>query len=244
MLEVFGAITDPFIAEVMQARIKALNKEMQDNVFGELHLTRSQILALVVECTFDQLHGRVVPAGEDILELFDTNLANMRADLPKKINTEVAKKSRQQINDLEAVVANIKREILQQQQQQPYTRQTAVPPGPRTPPNATQANPEEYRPGGPRAPLKPSDAYPTKPAGLEYPGQPCFSWICNYCTTGDGAKCSKGRPHDWGDSTPLQKSTTIAYAKLVKPHNIYNIWKAWCEHDCVPANFPHRITNE
>jgi len=238
MFKVLGSVTEPFIAEYLERHIGLIYKKMENGDFGEEKLSRSQFFTICIEFTLDKILNKVIPADEDILVFFAAQFVLLQEKLPK----EIEKIARLQVK---AENREMKRQIvLLQIGLSAHTRLAAVLPGPGTQPTtttrpATATIPGGWELGGTKNPVQPQGPFPVMPPGLAYPDQPCLAWVGKYCTN----RCKKGRPHDWGSSTPAQKASTEAHARLVKPHNVYNIWKSWVDNSCIPENFPHRITN-
>jgi len=240
MFKFFGAITEPEIANWLEAQFEALYKKMMAGKYGSDKLAKAHLFKIFIKFTLDKLQVETITVGDDVLQFFYDNLTLMKSEIVKHIDKETRRMQNEKLAQLEQQLKG----LLLQAQPSSHTRQMAVPAAaglgtpPTTPRPPALPVPDGWQPGGANAPVQPSAPYPDYPNGLPYPSQPCLAWVGNYCHT----RCKKGFPHDWGTSTAAQKAATTAYALQIKPHNVFNIWNAWKDNLCVASNFPHRIT--
>jgi len=240
--EVFGMVTEPEVAGVLAREFEALNASMLKSEFGSTHFSRDKLLSEYLKATLGLIQTRMVPVHEDILVFINQQINDLIDRMEKVISDDFKRTTTIELRNLRALVAQPQQGFLRSNQS--HTRQMAVPPGPGTQPTllpAASTVPLNWGEGEANAPHKPPGLYPAIPHGLVYPGQPCFAWVGKYCHP--RCKNKNPHPHEWGNSTAAQKTATSNYALLIKPHNVYNIWKSWIDNGSIPENFPHRITN-
>ena len=233
----FGAITEPEVAQWLKRQFELTYELMMDGEYGTEKISKSQLFKIFVKYSFDKLQNKVVAIGEDVLEFLDDNLRTMKQKMVQLIEKETKTIEKAKTVQLEATLRTMQQQMAKIQlptQQQSHTHFAAVSSGSGTQPATTGPAaapvPRGWERGGTKNPVQPQGPFPDMPPGLAYPNQPCFAWVGGYCNM--HGRCRKGKPHDWGTSTPAQKSATEAYATRIKPHNVYNIWTAWVDNIC------------